>query len=148
MSSNSYVVVLRVCRKLDLVVGSLGKVSIEPGYYLYIGSANIKRYYLRVLRHFTKVKKLRWHIDYLSSNNGVEVTLGICCYEGLSEDSLYKLVIHSSMSIFCSPYIKGFGCSDTSHLTHLFKCNKLSKVLKEIIKYFSSKCKYVEIISS
>ncbi len=148
MSSNSYVVVLKVRRKLDLTVGSLGKVSVDPGYYLYIGSANIKRYYLRVLRHFTKVKKLRWHIDYLSITNNVKATLGVCCYSGLSEDILYKLMIYSRLRDFCVPYIKGFGCSDTTHLTHLFKCNELSKVLKEIINYFSSKCKYVEIISS
>ncbi|MGB9617311.1 MAG: DUF123 domain-containing protein, partial [Desulfomonilaceae bacterium] len=45
-----------------------------PGYYVYLGSA--KQYggiESRVNRHLKKNKKLRWHIDYLTSNSLVKI---------------------------------------------------------------------------
>ena len=58
-----------VCR---LQVGALGEVSLEPGWYLYVGSA--KRYLeARLRRHLRVEKRRRWHIDYLLTGDACEI---------------------------------------------------------------------------
>ncbi len=68
----TYVLILR-CRKIqNTSIGKLGKVSLQPGFYLYVGSAQgpggIKA---RVSRHRRRKKKLHWHIDYLRKHTAL-----------------------------------------------------------------------------
>jgi len=59
-----YIVLTRVPRRTTLVVGSLGAVTFERGWYAYVGSAARARE-ARVARHLAHEKPLRWHADYL-----------------------------------------------------------------------------------
>jgi Uri superfamily endonuclease len=59
-----YVVLTRVPRRSTLTVGSLGTVTLERGWYAYVGSAARARD-ARVARHLAREKPLRWHADYL-----------------------------------------------------------------------------------
>jgi len=59
-----YVVLTYVPRRTAIAVGSLGQVSLERGWYAYVGSAARGRR-ARVARHLTAEKPLRWHADYL-----------------------------------------------------------------------------------
>ena len=59
-----YVVATLVPRRTTLVVGSLGEVTFERGWYAYVGSARRGRE-ARVARHLRADKPLRWHADYL-----------------------------------------------------------------------------------
>jgi Uri superfamily endonuclease len=59
-----YIVLTRVPRRSQLAVGSLGTVTLERGWYGYIGSAARARE-ARVARHLALEKPLRWHADYL-----------------------------------------------------------------------------------
>jgi Uri superfamily endonuclease len=59
-----YVVLTRVPRRTLLPVGSLGTVTLERGWYAYVGSAARARE-ARVARHLALDKPLRWHADYL-----------------------------------------------------------------------------------
>ena len=61
-----YIVFVRVPRRTTLVVGSLGVVTLERGWYAYVGSASRGRE-ARVARHLAAEKPLRWHADYLTS---------------------------------------------------------------------------------
>ena len=45
-------------------VGSLGVVTLERGWYAYVGSA-LRAREARVARHLAREKPLRWHADYL-----------------------------------------------------------------------------------
>ncbi len=144
----SYILFIRVRSDSKLRVGSLGNVLLKSGAYAYIGSAKLRRPYLRVLRHFKRIKKIRWHIDYLTTHENVVPELAIVCINGLSEDGIYSEVTEGKLSSFFTPVINGFGCSDTKHKTHLFSCSELSKFVKEVINYLSSTCEYVEIINS
>ena len=45
-------------------MGSLGTVTLERGWYAYVGSAARARE-ARVARHLAREKPLRWHADYL-----------------------------------------------------------------------------------
>ncbi|MGC8975688.1 MAG: DUF123 domain-containing protein [Thermoprotei archaeon] len=134
----------------DVSVGlNLSEAFLSMGHYAYIGSANIKRPYLRVLRHLMKgSKKLKWHIDYLTKACN---SVGALLCSGIDENTLYEILIKSD---YVKPSIKGFGCSDYKgiHETHLFKFNKDVESLNEIISYFalmlSKYCVEIEIILS
>ena len=55
-----------------LTVGKLGTFEFPAGEYVYTGSArNNMRH--RLIRHTTRKKKLRWHIDYLLASEDVAV---------------------------------------------------------------------------
>jgi len=59
-----YIVMTYVPRRSSLRVGSLGVVTLERGWYAYVGaSARARR--ARVARHLALEKPLRWHADYL-----------------------------------------------------------------------------------
>lgn len=134
----------------DVLVGlNLSELFLSRGYYIYVGSANIKRPYLRVLRHLTKgSKKLKWHIDYLTKACD---SVGALLCSGIDENTLYEILIKSD---YVKPSIKGFGCSDYKgiHETHLFEFSKDVESLNEIISYFASLlsryCAEIEIILS
>ena len=59
-----YVVATWVPRRTTIVVGSLGPVTFDRGWYAYVGSARRARE-ARVARHLRADKPLRWHADHL-----------------------------------------------------------------------------------
>lgn len=116
---------------LDILVGSLGRVSIPRGLICYIGSAKgpggLKA---RIMRHFRRDKVRKWHIDYLTANPEIK-TLGALAVVGGDESALVKLV-----SELGEPLIPGFGCSDRKQdLTHLFLLRvEISRLESELSK--------------
>ena len=64
VAARLYIVLTRVPRRSKLAVGSLGMVTLERGWYGYVGSASRARD-ARVARHLARGKSLRWHADYL-----------------------------------------------------------------------------------
>ena len=63
-AASSDIVLARVPRRTALTVGSLGAVTLERGWYAYVGSAARARD-ARLARHLAREKPLRWHADYL-----------------------------------------------------------------------------------
>jgi Uri superfamily endonuclease len=110
----AYVLLIFLQSEHLVTVGRLGRIRFRPGTYLYCGSA-MAGYRGRVGRHFSKEKKLRWHIDYL-----LQVAEPVGAYlvhggEGV-ECRLGDLI----SSLEGSEPIEGFGCSDCSCRSHLF----------------------------
>jgi sugar fermentation stimulation protein A len=109
----SYLLILRFKDKKPIEVGKLGKIMIQEGYYIYVGSA-MSNLSARIKRHRQKRKKMHWHIDYLS---------GIA-------DEFFSIPIRSSqrqeceiahaLSSIMSQGASGFGSSDCRCATHLF----------------------------
>ncbi|NLE22057.1 MAG: DUF123 domain-containing protein [Actinobacteria bacterium] len=62
--SRLYVVLTRVPRRTRLHIGSLGEVTMQRGWFAYVGSA-VRAREARVARHLAARKPLRWHADYL-----------------------------------------------------------------------------------
>ncbi|MCS7139954.1 MAG: GIY-YIG nuclease family protein [Candidatus Nezhaarchaeota archaeon] len=112
-----YTIILHVKRSLRIHVGSLGIVGIKRGFYAYTGSG-LGRGALslrgRLLRHLRKDKKLRWHIDYLTSLPTVKV-VGVVASRAEKE---LECIVASRLgkSFRC---IEGFGSSDCSCTSHL-----------------------------
>ncbi len=69
MDPGVYTLVLRLDRRRELEVGSLGIIQFKEGYYSYTGSARGPGGLRRVERHKEVIRGLnlarRWHIDYL-----------------------------------------------------------------------------------
>jgi Uri superfamily endonuclease len=69
---NCYQLLLRLRHPRTLRIGALGSFTFPAGYYLYSGSAR-RNLTARLARHCRREKPLRWHIDYLTSHEDVEV---------------------------------------------------------------------------
>ena len=62
----SYVLVLRCDIGGGLKVGALGELRLEPGFYLYVGSAlGPGGLRARLRHHWCHSARPHWHIDYL-----------------------------------------------------------------------------------
>lgn len=130
-----YFIIFRLEDDRVIEVGKLGEIQFKKGYYVYTGSAK-KGFSKRVKRHFSKKKKLRWHVDYLSIHaNAVEA------YRCLADEHQLAELASGFME-----GIKGFGSSDCKCYSHLFysesypeqfveRAKKLNYVLAERLNY-------------
>ena len=125
LNSGAYQLFIKVKKSISISIGALGTHSIEKGIYVYTGSA-MKNLDQRVARHerlnHTKDKsKLRWHIDYLLTNDYVEI-IEIKKYRSIErQECELNLKLLKKKGNF-TPIIK-FGSSDckvcNSHLIQL-----------------------------
>lgn len=114
--SGLYQLLLYLPENKRIIVGSKGVSNFNAGYYIYTGSAK-RNLNARVSRHIKHKKKLRWHIDYLTSR---ALCIAHRCYltPSFSECELHNATLKLSNA---SMPVKGFGASDCrcySHLTY------------------------------
>lgn len=116
-----YIVILLLEMRICIEIGILGIVCIEPGIYGYVGSARgMGGLRSRIARHIAKDKKIRWHIDYLTSLRDVR-TLSIIYIK--SKEDLEDVIASIVRSVDCwIPSIRDFGSTDKPSYTHLFRC--------------------------
>ncbi|MEM4652589.1 MAG: GIY-YIG nuclease family protein [Candidatus Nezhaarchaeales archaeon] len=112
-----YTVIIHVVKEEKMCIGSLGVIDIVKGFYAYTGSG-LGRGTLslrgRVLRHLTRRKKLKWHIDYLTSSKS-SIIVGVVASQ---VDKKFECMIASAINSL-TKYVKGFGCSDCKCSSHL-----------------------------
>lgn len=65
---STYILIIYSDKPFSVMVGKLGFISFNRGYYLYIGSAK-KSLRTRLLRHISRIKNNFWHIDYILSDS-------------------------------------------------------------------------------
>ena len=110
--TGAYILILFNPRKQLIKVGKLGKIDFLKGYYFYIGSGmqNLEK---RVLRHQSKHKKNKWHIDYLTKKFKF-IDAKLFPSSKRLECQIAKILGKNLMMI------KDFGCSDCRCQSHLF----------------------------
>jgi len=112
----TYALILQNKSKAMVEIGRWRQIEIEPGYYIYIGSAfgkgGVKA---RVLRHYRENKPHHWHIDYLREFMSPITVWYSHGPKKLEHDWAQILSEMSDMSP-----IQGFGCSDCKCFSHLF----------------------------
>ncbi len=125
----AYVLIMR-SKGVELNVGKLGKVSVPRGLIAYVGSAKGPAGLgARLSRHFRRGKMRRWHIDYLTESEGVEV-IGALALVGGEESKVASILMDE-----CVPLAAGFGCSDKKRdFTHLFLVKDLSSLRNKLSK--------------
>jgi len=99
-------------------VGALGRLRVEPGAYLYIGSAfGPGGLRARLSRHAARKKIKRWHIDYIRPQMSLAGAWISTSPIRLEHDWAAKVL---GLSLAAVP-LPGFGSSDCgcpSHLVH------------------------------
>ncbi len=136
-----YVVLISVRENILVKVGALGEILFEKGLYAYVGSAqnNLEK---RVKRHFRKNKPKFWHIDYLLENKEAEI---IEVYYKEAEKSEECQVAGEIKEV--SQPISGFGASDCSCISHLFKLNDPKSFRKIVQRNGLTKLEINEVIN-
>jgi Uri superfamily endonuclease len=113
-SPQTYQLSIEVAAPISVCIGRLGTFIFQAGIYIYTGSAR-KNMDARLKRHFSRAKKMHWHIDYLLAAPGVRVLNVVRLQE--SECEVNQRTIGELP-------VKGFGASDCisgcgSHLKRL-----------------------------
>jgi sugar fermentation stimulation protein A len=109
----SYLLHLHVPEPRAVTVGSLGRHRLEPGHYLYVGSA-MGRLSARIRRHLGRRKKPHWHVDHLRS-----VSATARAYPIYSLTRLECSLAAEVGALYPQP-VAGFGASDCRCPSHLF----------------------------
>ena len=119
-----YILIIDIDKNLATKTGTLGRIEFTKGLYAYVGSAqnNLEK---RVLRHLSKHKKIKWHIDYLFNNSHTRILKVF--YKKANKTQECKTA--KNINNFGSP-INGFGSSDCKCKSHLFKIKNLSMIQK------------------
>ena len=115
--TGSYVLILKCSQYKEIVVGKSGRMELEPGFYLYAGSAfGPGGISARVSRHLRTGKNLRWHIDFLREQTHVHAVL-LEYSETRREEPWVRHMAECGR--FKIP-MAGFGSTDSRHRAHLF----------------------------
>jgi len=133
VKSGCYLLFIQIEHSTIIQVGSLGELIFKPGIYVYAGghkSALNKR----VERHALKKKKVRWHIDYLTTLTDTELLYVWLFPNWQDECHLNQNFRRNFSARMLHP---GFGASDccngcVSHLSFLEKMpSSLPRVWKK-----------------
>ncbi|MHA1909971.1 MAG: GIY-YIG nuclease family protein [Candidatus Thorarchaeota archaeon] len=134
-----YALVVNLPDQFNGQVGALSSVTLDSGYWVYLGSARgttSTSLEHRIRRHFSKEKKIHWHIDYLLTDNAhVERAIWATCE--IDIECLLAEAIKERDDFERGPI--GFGASDCrgecgSHLFAFTGSGKLEVVLISTFK--------------
>lgn len=110
----TYLLIVQNQQAISVRVGARGEIFFPPAYYLYVGSAQ-KGLAARIARHYRRVKKRRWHIDYLLSRPEFAI-LEVWVSRAQAECELAQAVRAWPGVSLCQP---GLGASDCRCPAHL-----------------------------
>lgn len=137
----TYALVLRSYAGTRTHIGRRGQLTIEPGYYIYVGSAfGPGGVSARVSRHCREVASKRWHIDYLR-----EFVTPTVVWFSFSPVRLEHRWAQALAGMKGMTPIQGFGCTDCRCQTHLFHAagepdaSRVTQVLVEPVETYRFK---------
>jgi len=111
----TYALILQCYASEAIQVGRWGQLDLQPGYYIYVGSAfGAGGVRARVSRHLRTGKRKHWHIDFLRAHaRPVEAWVS---YEAVHLEHTWAGILLDMPGM--TP-IRGFGCSDCRCSSHL-----------------------------
>ena len=112
----TYALILQCYASKAIQVGRWGQLDLQPGYYIYVGSAfGAGGVRARVSRHLRTEARKHWHIDFLRAHvRPVEARIS---YEAEHLEHEWAGILLNMPGM--TP-IRGFGCSDCKCYSHLF----------------------------
>lgn len=118
--SGSYALLCIPCTTGEIQIGKLGTLDLQPGYYVYVGSAfgpgGVRA---RIMHHIQRSSRPHWHIDYLKPHCTLEEIW--VEYSEMKQESVW--VERLSNCVRSSTPLIGFGASDGRADAHLFHFN-------------------------
>lgn len=121
MRSNGYYVIgFRLRQSFKGKVGRRFSVELQPGMYIYIGSAfGPVMFKTRVCRHLSKSKKPWWHIDYITLSQSYEpLVVAVCPTAVKGLEPWLALSAHASRCL--RPVGRLGGSDDPYKVSHLY----------------------------
>jgi Uri superfamily endonuclease len=115
--SGVYLFVFDVSSECALEVGRLGTVTLSPGTYAYVGSAQ-RGLARRLARHRSTRKPFRWHIDYLAHVAEPRAALVWPWREG-RECELARAIAGGGLGRVAAPWFGASDCRCPGHLLRL-----------------------------
>jgi len=113
----SYLLVLEVLRARRIRVGALGRLALQPGFYVYVGSAfGPGGLAARLAHHLRPVRAPHWHIDYLRRYAAVR---DLWLAERIRCEHVWAAAL-AAMPLADMPCPR-FGATDCSCPAHLFR---------------------------
>lgn len=114
----SYALIFKCLESSDLKVGALGILRLEPGYYIYVGSAfGPGGVSARINHHRLISQRPHWHLDYLRpSLHFVEYW-----YTNDTPDREHQWASQLAALKGAREPFAGFGASDCDCPTHLIR---------------------------
>lgn len=113
----TYALVLSLRANGLVRIGRLGRLRLQPGFYVYIGSAlgsgGVRG---RLMHHFEPSIHPHWHVDYLSRQTSLEEVW--YCYDRVSREHQWARCLGTLPS--ASIPLDGFGASDCQCDSHLY----------------------------
>ncbi len=123
----SYILIIRIPKEIEILVGKLGRIEFREGFYAYVGSA-MNGLDGRIQRHLREKKRKFWHIDYLLEKAEI-VDIFI-----LESKRRIECDIAKNLAKIFRP-VRRFGSSDCTCEGHLFSLDaELPNHLAEAIK--------------
>jgi Uri superfamily endonuclease len=113
----TYALILSCASNACIRIGGLGAMQLQPGYYVYVGSAlGAGGLRARIAHHQKLASRPHWHIDYLRARTRFHsVWLN---YDGRRHEHEWARAIHNMKDALVP--LPGFGASDCSCPTHLY----------------------------
>ncbi|WP_022834887.1 GIY-YIG nuclease family protein [Salisaeta longa] len=116
----TYVLWLHADSVRTVTVGARGPVTLQPGWYAYVGSARGPGgLRARVQRHARRQKNAHWHIDYL--REALTLRTVWLAYDASSHECTWAAALRTH-PVATSPR-KGLGSSDCACPTHFIRWN-------------------------
>ena len=113
----TYALIFSTSRKGQIAIGKIGTLRLQPGFYVYVGSAfgpgGLKA---RISHHCRKAALPHWHIDYLASALTLREIWYTC--DPVHREHQWATIISNLRG--GSVPLAGFGSSDCRCNSHLF----------------------------
>lgn len=132
----TYALVLNNCSHAFAKIGRWGTLAIQPGYYIYVGSAfgpgGVRA---RVARHCRDAESMHWHIDYLR-----KYTTPLSIWYSHAPVHLEHQWAAALAKMKDIRPVEGFGCTDCKCESHLFfsarapKPAALARTIRRVVK--------------
>jgi len=114
--AGTYALLMKMACSGHVTIGRLGQLRLEPGFYLYVGSAfgpgGVRA---RVSRHLRPSANSHWHLDYLKP---YLTTLAVWhTYDPVRRECQWAATLANTLQPVIP--LAGFGASDCRCQTHL-----------------------------
>ena len=113
----TYALILSCSTDFGIQIGRLGTMRLQPGYYVYLGSAlGLGGLRARIAHHQKPSLRPHWHIDYLRAHTQIHCIW--FSYDARRREHQWARVVQT-MSGAKIP-LRGFGASDCDCRSHLY----------------------------
>jgi Uri superfamily endonuclease len=134
----TYTLLIQCKRPMEVMFGRLGYARVEVGYYVYTGSA-LGRGALsvegRLNRHFRRAKKVRWHVDYLTTRKNCVVSAAVYLRSGRRLECLINRRLFRALN--AKTILPHLGATDCTCPAHLLQVRGSRSVLAQVVRIYA-----------